>query len=97
MLYAKQPLIRDTQHPGLVEVTPQRDILIMFDIRKAFDTVTSVKLWHMLAKRCANNTDCLIVDHLIELHSLTEISCGEKTLTANKGSPPRWILLSLSV
>ena len=41
----------------------------------------------MLAKRCANNTDRLIFDHLIQSHSLTVISCGEKTFTANKGSP----------
>jgi len=59
----------------------------MFDIKKAFDNVDRPRLWKILFHRAKKDTEKVIIERLINLHTQTKIFVGEEYFYANKGVP----------
>jgi hypothetical protein len=72
--------------------TTKKDILILVDIRKAFDNFDRAKLWLILMNRAKGDLENAFVKTLISLHSFNEISVANKNFKSNRGVPQGGVL-----
>jgi hypothetical protein len=64
----------------------KREIMILFDIRKAFDSVCRTLLWKILKDTAKTPEEKHIVELIIQLHSEHTIHFDDKTnFKANRG------------
>ena len=71
----------------------ERNILLLFDMAKAFDTVNRPKLWQILLQRAKSDAEKLIVAQIMRIHSQTEIFIDEnESFISNQGVPQGGVL-----
>jgi hypothetical protein len=64
----------------------KREIMVLFDIKKAFDSVCRPLLWKVLKSNARTPEEYHLVELIIQLHSEHTIVVDEQThFTANKG------------
>ncbi len=70
-----------------------RDILTLFDVKKAFDSIKRSLLWKILRQRAKTKEEKHIAELIIQLHSTHKIFfSANEYFTANKGIPQGGVL-----
>lgn len=71
----------------------KREILLFFDLNKAFDRVLRPALWQILLEKAKTDVDKLIIERLCQLHNLTSIRLNDgSSFTSNQGCPQGGVL-----